>query len=59
MRDGVAMSEKLKNWRIQESQKDNKLDIATFKLIGQKIHTSGPSQGGLNDSMDISLSKLW
>ena len=50
--------EKLRNWGTQESHKNDKLDIATFKLFGQKIHTSGPSQDGITDSMDMSLSKL-
>ena len=34
--------EKLRNWEIQESHKNNKLNIATFKLIDQKLHVSGP-----------------
>ena len=34
--------EKLRNWEIQESHKNDKLDKATFKLSGQKLRVSGP-----------------
>ena len=34
--------EKLRKWEIQESNKNDKLDIATFKLIDEKLHISGP-----------------
>ena len=33
---------KLRNWEAKESHKNDKLDITTFKLIGQKLHASGP-----------------
>ena len=36
LRDGVSMSQELRNWEPKESHKNEKLDIATFKLIGQK-----------------------
>ena len=45
-RNGRGMAsiclEKLRNWEIQESHKNDKQDIAQFKLIGQKLHISGP-----------------
>ena len=34
--------EKPRNLGIQESHKNDKLDIVTFKRIGLKLHTSGP-----------------
>lgn len=37
----VAMSEKLRNWEPKESHKKDKLNIAIFKLIGQKLHIFG------------------
>ena len=33
---------KLRNWEPKESHKKDKLDTATFKLTGQKLHASGP-----------------
>ena len=36
--------EKQRNWDIQEKHKNDPQDIETFKLIGQKSHTSGPEQ---------------
>ena len=45
--------EKLRNWEIQESHKNDKLDIVTFKLIGLKLHTSGRSQPNMNRSILI------
>ena len=45
-RNGRGMAsislEKLRNWEIQESHKNDKLDIETFKLIDEKLHISGP-----------------
>ena len=54
-RDGIAMWGELRNWEPKGSHKNDKLDIVTFKLIGLKLHTSGPSQPNMNRSILIKI----
>ena len=50
---------KLKNWEIKESHKIDKLDMMTFKLIGQVLHTSGPqSQPKMNRSILVKIQNV-
>ena len=41
-RDGNTMSGETEKLKPKESHKNDKLDTATFKLTGQKLHASGP-----------------
>lgn len=48
--------EKTRNWGIQKSHKNDKLDLATFKPIGQKLHACGPKptkNKQINSNKDI------
>ena len=48
MRKGLGIAsqrlEKLRNWGMQETHSNDKLDIATIKLFSQKVHIYGPGQ---------------
>ena len=47
---------KFEHWEIKESHKIDKLDMMTFKLIGQVLHTSRPqSQPKTNRSMLVKI----
>ena len=53
--------EKLRNWGIQESHKNDKLDSATFKLTGQKLHGCGPEptkNEQINSNKDIKTTAI-
>jgi len=55
------MSRKTEKWGIPESLKNDKLDFATFKLIGQKLHISGPKltkNEQINSNNDIRTSAI-
>ena len=64
-RDGVKMSretEELETTTPQNrSHKNGKLDTATFKLIGQKLHASGPEptkNEQINSHQDIKAAAI-
>ena len=49
--DASQYLETLRKWENQKSHKNDKLDMATFKLIGQKLHASG-SQPTRNEQIN-------
>ena len=54
--------EKIRNWGIKKSHKNEKLNLATFKLIGQKLHACGPEttkNKQINSNKDILLVLLF